>query len=76
MTTSNSIRRASRGTTIVSDTDKRMMLAIERFIIGYNGDNLLHDIELFFPGASYRAFFLAYCRAHDPLRWREAEGHA
>jgi hypothetical protein len=58
----------------VSDADKRAMLAIERFIIAYDGDNLLHDFELTFPGASYRAFFLAYCRARDPLRWRQAEG--
>ena len=51
-----------------------MMLAIERFIVGYTGDGLLHDIELTFPTASYRAFFLTYCRARDPLRWIGAEG--
>lgn len=62
--------------TVVSDADKQMMFAIERFIIGYDGDNLLHDIELTFPGASYRAFFLAYHRAGDPLRWLKAEGCA
>jgi hypothetical protein len=58
---------------IVSDADRRTMHAIERFIIGYSG---LHDIELTFPGASFRAFFLAYCRARDPLRWIGAEGRA
>jgi hypothetical protein len=61
-----------RATTIrVSNADKRMMHAIKRFIPAYDGDDLLHDIELTFPGASYRAFFLAYCRAQDPLRWRD-----
>jgi hypothetical protein len=59
----------------VSDVNRRMMLAIERFIVGYTGDDLLHDIELTFPTASYRAFFLAYCRARDPLRWIGAEGN-
>jgi len=69
--------RIARSTpTVVSATDKRMMLAIERFILGYSGDNLLHDIELTFPGASYRAFFLAYSRAQDPARWMESEGTA
>ena len=43
-----------------------MMLRIEHFILGYDGDDLLHDIELAFPDASYRAFFLAYRRA---ARW-------
>jgi hypothetical protein len=28
-------------------------------VLAYKGDDLLHDIELHFPGASYRAFFLA-----------------
>ena len=60
----------------VSDDDKRMMFAIERFILSYDGDDLLHDIELTFPGASYRAFFLAWGRAQDPLRWRQTEGRA
>jgi hypothetical protein len=55
----------------VSDFDRRMMHAIERFIVGYAGDDLLHDIELTFP----TAFFLAYCRARDPLRWIGAEGN-
>jgi len=49
----------------VSAADVRMMRAIERFIVGYRGDNLLHDIDLKFPGASFRAFFLALGRAQD-----------
>ena len=61
---------------IVSDADKRMMYRIERFILSYRGDNLLHDIELNFPGASYRAFFLAFGRAQDAARWLEPEGCA
>jgi hypothetical protein len=65
-----------RRATIVSNADKRMMFAIERFILGYDGDNLLHNIELNFPGASYRAFYLAYHRTRDPLRWLDAEGRA
>jgi hypothetical protein len=54
----------------VSADDVRMMRAIERFILAYDGDNLLHDIEINFPGASYRAFFLAYGRAQDAVRWQ------
>ena len=48
---------------VVSRRDVRMMHRIQRFIMSYCGDDLLHDIELAFPGASYRAFFLAYRRA-------------
>jgi hypothetical protein len=59
-----------------SDVDVKMMHAIERFILGYDGDNLLHDIELAFPGASYRAFFLALGRAQNAARWFEPEGSA
>jgi len=44
--------------------------------LAYEGDNLLHDIELTFPGASYRAFFLAYGRGQDPARWMKPEGSA
>jgi hypothetical protein len=62
--------------TIVSEDDKRMMLAIERVILAYQSGHLVQGIELAFPGASYRAFFLAYCRSCDPLRWLEAEGRA
>jgi hypothetical protein len=65
-----------RHTIKVSNADKDMMLRIERYILTYGGDNLLHDIELNFPGATYRAFFLAWERAHDPVRWLEPEGHA
>jgi hypothetical protein len=60
----------------VSDVDAQMMRRIERFILAYDGDNLLHDIELSFPGASYRAFFLAFSRARDAVRWLPAEGSA
>jgi hypothetical protein len=48
---------------IVSRRDVRMMHRIEQFITLYRGDDLLHDIELTFPHASYRAFYLAYERA-------------
>jgi hypothetical protein len=61
---------------VVSNADKEMMHRIERFILAYHGDDLLHDIELTFPTASYRATFLAYLRACDPARWFEAEGRA
>jgi hypothetical protein len=57
---------------VVSRADVRMMHAIEKFILGYDGDDLLHDIERNFPSASYRAFFLAYRRA---ARWLP-EGNA
>jgi hypothetical protein len=61
---------------VVSAVDVRMMHRIERFILAYDGDNLLHDIDLHFPGASYRAFFLALGRAQDAARWLEPEGCA
>jgi hypothetical protein len=67
------MRRCPR---VVSRRDVKMMHRIERFIVSYNGDNLLHDIELTFPGASFRAFFLAYGRAQDAARWIEPEGNA
>jgi hypothetical protein len=60
----------------VSAADVRMMHAIERFIVGYDGDNLLHDIDLKFPDASFRAFFLALGRAQDAARWLEPEASA
>jgi hypothetical protein len=60
----------------VSAADVRMMHRIERFILGYRGDNLLHDIDLHFPTASYRAFFLALGRAQDAARWLEPEASA
>ena len=59
----------------VSAADVQMMHAIERFIIAYHGDNLLRDIEINFPGASFRAFFLAYGRTQDAARWFEPEGN-
>lgn len=60
----------------VSKTDIAMMHRIERYILAYRGDDLLHDIELCFPSASYRAFFLAYGRAREAARWIEPNGHA
>ena len=64
----------SRHTSItVSVADVRTMHAIERFILAYDGDNLFHDIDVNFPGASYRAFFLAIGRARA-ARWLELEG--
>jgi hypothetical protein len=63
-------------TTVISPDDTAMMHRIERFILNYEGENLFHDIELTFPGASYRAFFLAFGRAQDPARWLDAEGTA
>jgi hypothetical protein len=60
----------------VSNADAAMMRRIERFILAYDGDDLLHDIELTFPSASYRAFFLALGRARDAARWLEPEGRA
>jgi len=62
--------------TVVSRRDVKMMHRIERFILSYDGDDLLHDIELTFPGASYRAFFLAWGRSQDPARWLKPEGTA
>ena len=61
---------------VVSRADTKMMREIERFIIAYDGDDLLHDIELRFPTASYRSFYLALMRARDPARWFEPERRA
>lgn len=69
-------RRTQGRRIVVSDADKFMMMRIERFIVAYSGDNLLHDIEITFPNASYRAFFLAYLRAQEPCRWFEPAGRA
>jgi hypothetical protein len=41
--------------------------AVEVFCTGYDGDDLLHDIELAFPTLSYRDFFVGFGR------WQEAE---
>jgi hypothetical protein len=60
----------------VSNDDAQIMRRIERFIIAYRGDDLLHDIELNFPTASYRAFFLAFSRARNAARWFPVEGSA
>jgi hypothetical protein len=61
---------------VVSNADKAMMMRIEHFILAYDGDFLLHDIERAFPTASFRAFFLAWMRAQNPARWFEPEGTA
>jgi hypothetical protein len=61
---------------VVPNADVEMMRRIERFILAYDGDDLLHDIELTFPTASYRAFYLAYGRAQDAARWLDPEGQA
>ena len=61
----------------VSAADMRMMHAIERFILAYDGDDLfylLHDVTLTFPGASLLTFFLALGRTQDAARWLEPEG--
>jgi hypothetical protein len=65
----------SHHTITVSAADVQMMRRIEAFILAYDGDNLLHDIEISFPGASFRAFFLAYGRAQEAARWFEPEGN-
>jgi hypothetical protein len=57
---------------IVSDSDARMTRKIERYILAYCGADLLHDVELTFPGASYRAFFLGFRRAQATERKAEA----
>jgi hypothetical protein len=69
--------RAMRGyPTVVSRRDVKMMRRIERFILSYDGDDLLHDIDLTFPGASHRAFFLAWGRSQNAARWIEPERSA
>ena len=60
----------------VSNADVQTMLAIEKFILTYDGDDLLHDIDLIFSRVSYRAFFLAFRRAQDAARWFKPEGAA
>jgi hypothetical protein len=61
---------------IVSDSDVRMARKIEKYILAYGGDDLLHDIELTFPRASYRAFFLGFKRARAGIQWLSPEGTA
>jgi hypothetical protein len=61
---------------IVSNSDVRMARQIEKYILAYGGDDLLHDIELTFPGASYREFFLGFKRAGDGIQWLSPEGTA
>jgi hypothetical protein len=49
----------------------RVVTAVENFITSYDGDHLLHDIELEFPDLTYRDFFVAFSRfqaAEDMLR--------
>ncbi|MFZ1885529.1 MAG: hypothetical protein WAU53_18505 [Rhodoplanes sp.] len=58
---------------VLSAADVATMREIERFIVGYDGDNLLH---LQFPGASFRAVYLALMRTRDPARWLDPEGSA
>jgi hypothetical protein len=50
-----------------SAVDAVMTREVEAFVRAYEGNSLLHDIELTFPGLSYRAFFLGFMRASDPL---------
>jgi hypothetical protein len=54
----------------VSADDVQMMHAIERFFLGYDGDDLFHAIDLNFPGASFRAFLHAIERART-AQWTE-----
>jgi hypothetical protein len=60
----------------VSAADVKIMRRIERYILAYDGDNLLHDIDLNFPGVSFRAVFLALGRAQNAALWFEPEGAA
>jgi hypothetical protein len=61
---------------VVSRVDVEMMRQIEVFILAYEGDDPLHDIELAFPSASHRAFFPAWGGTRDPARWLHVEGYA
>jgi hypothetical protein len=67
-----------------NDTDVEMVSRIEQYIAKYDCgvdvvsfgffDCLLHDIDLNFPGVSYRTFLLAYKRAREAYkRARERE---
>jgi hypothetical protein len=70
-------RRVQRQPPItVSAADVAAMHAVEKFVLAYQGDDLGHDIELTFPGVSYRAVFLALRRARHAARWFKAEGNA
>lgn len=59
-------------TTVLSAKDAAMMHRIEKYITQYPGNDLMHDIELNFPGASYRAFFLAVRRTYGDIDGRLA----
>jgi hypothetical protein len=47
----------------VSAVDLAAMRRIEDYISRYVGTDLLHDVELRFPGCSFRSFFLALRRS-------------
>jgi hypothetical protein len=42
--------------------DGRVVRAVEQFMTTYDGDDLLHDIELQFPDLTYRDFYVAFSR--------------
>jgi hypothetical protein len=68
-------RGLTQGGSAATDADLlASMHAIERFILAYDGDNLFHDIDVNFPGASYRAFFLAIGRARA-AQWLRGGRH-
>jgi hypothetical protein len=52
---------------IVSYKDAEVMHRIENYMAAYDGNDLLHDIELNFPKVSYRAFFLAARRTYGDI---------
>lgn len=57
---------------VTTPDEQAMMHKIEKYMADYDGDDLLHDIMLNFPNASYRAFFLAVRRTHGDIRGRLA----
>ena len=47
--------------------DSKAVRAVEAFCTGYDGDDLLHDVELAHPHLTYRDFYVGFSR------WRAAE---
>jgi hypothetical protein len=71
------IRRRGDRTEIVHAprlVDGTAVRAVEAFCTGYDGDDLLHDVELAFPRLAYRDFFCGYRRYLAAERWVQGEG--
>jgi hypothetical protein len=60
------IRRRADGSSYIVHTQRLVdavaVRAVENFCTAYDGDDLLHEIELTFPHLSYRDFYVGFQR--------------